>query len=159
MPPVGPGDHVRGAGPEVVLYFDLGCPVCALGWAEISQLALRICARHFPISSRRPRSPALHAAAEAAARQREQAFWAMTDSIYADQGHQDDPHLWERARALELDLDRFENDRRSGAVAARIQADFDAGIRAGVTATPSLFYDGQPLAGELSSQLNALRSL
>ena len=56
----------------------------------------------------------------------------MVDSIYADHGHQDDPHLWERARALGLDLERFERDRRSAAVAARVRADFESGIRAGV---------------------------
>ena len=39
-------------------------------------------------------------------------------------------------RALGLDLERFERDRRSAAVAARVRADFESGIRAGVTATP-----------------------
>ena len=41
-----------------------------------------------------------------------------------DQAHQDDPHLWERAERLGLDLDRFERDRRSEQIAARVQADF-----------------------------------
>ena len=95
--------------------------------------------RHFPLAAKRPRSPALHAAAEAAARQRADAFWEMVDSIYADHGQLDDPHLWERARALGLDLERFEADRRSEAVAARVRADFEGGIRAGVVATPTAF--------------------
>ena len=64
----------------------------------------------------------------------------MVDSIYADHGPLDDPHLWERARALGLDLERFERDRRSEAVAdARPQRDFESGIRAGVVATPTAF--------------------
>ena len=112
--------------------------------------------RHFPLARKRPRSPALHAAAEAAGVQRPEAFWKMCDSIYADQGRQDDPHLWERARALELDLDRFQRDRRSPAVAARVRADFESGIRAGVTATPTAFAAGERISVEVAARLGAL---
>ena len=97
VPPPGAGDHVRGSGPEAIVYLDLACPACAAAWGRIRRLGLRLCVRHFPLAAKRPRSPALHAAAEAAALQREDAFWAMVDSIYADQGRLDDPHLWERA--------------------------------------------------------------
>jgi protein-disulfide isomerase len=99
----------------------------------------RLCVRHFPIASRRPRSPALHAAAEAVSRQDPEAFWWFVDSIYGDLGHQDDPHLWARVKERGLDLERFERDRRSDEVAARIRADFESGIRAGVTGTPAVF--------------------
>jgi len=63
----------------------------------------------------------------------------MVDSLYGDRGHVDDPHLWQRAERLGLDLDRFEADRRSGAVAERVRRDFKSGIRAGVTTTPAVF--------------------
>ena len=159
MPPVGPGDHVRGSGPEVVLYLDLGCRACAALWSTASVLELRLCVRHFPIASRRPRSPALHAAAEAASRQREAAFWSMVDSLYADHAHADDPHLWERAGALGLELERFEADRRSEAIAARVHADFAGGIRAGITATPTAFFGGAAHDGDLARQLAELPSL
>jgi protein-disulfide isomerase len=145
VPPLGADDHVRGDGPETILYLDLACPACAATWAELRERPLRLCFRHFPIASKRPRSPALHAAAEAAALQRPDAFWAMVDSIYADQGHQDDPHLWRRAEELGLDVARFEADRRSDAVAERIHRDFASGIRAGITGTPAAFRDGHPL--------------
>lgn len=159
MPPAGPGDHVRGEGPEVVLYIDLGCPVCAVAWAAVSTVELRLCVRHFPIASKRPRSPALHAAAEAAACQRVDAFWSMVDSIYADHGHIDDPHLWERATVVGLDLERFDADRRSEAVARRVHADFETGIRAGITATPTAFAGGTRIEGDLARQLGDLRAL
>jgi predicted DsbA family dithiol-disulfide isomerase len=67
------------------------------------------------------------------------------DSLFADRGHHDDPHLWERAERLGLDLERFEGDRRSDAVAARVRRDFESGIRAGVASTPALFLAGRPL--------------
>lgn len=63
----------------------------------------------------------------------------MVDSLYADRGRVDDPHLWQRAERLGLDLERFEGDRRSEAAAARVRRDFRSGIRAGVTSTPGVF--------------------
>ncbi|MDQ1741560.1 MAG: hypothetical protein QOE53_3212, partial [Pseudonocardiales bacterium] len=78
VPAIGPADHVRGEGEEVVIYMDFGCPRCAAVWAEIRELPLRLCFRHFPLASKHPRAPALHAAAEAAANQG--AFWEMCDS-------------------------------------------------------------------------------
>jgi protein-disulfide isomerase len=144
VPAVGGDDHLRGAGPEVILYLDLACPRCAATWARIFPLPLRLVFRHFPVGSKHPRAPALHAAAEALALQGgEEAFWGMVDSVYRDQGRIDDPHLWERARRQGLDLERFERDRRSDAVARRVRRDFEGGIRAGVTGTPTLFADGR----------------
>jgi predicted DsbA family dithiol-disulfide isomerase len=42
-------------------------------------------------------------------------------------------------RTLGLDLERFESDRRSEAVAARVERDFRSAISAGVMKTPALF--------------------
>jgi protein-disulfide isomerase len=135
VPPPGDDDHIRGAGPVVIVYGDYECPYCAAELASLGQVTLVF--RHFPVVSKHPRSRRLAAAAEAAALQGR--FWEMHDSLYADQGHLDDPHLWERARALGLDVERFDADRRSDAVAARIDRDFGSGISAGVMKTPALF--------------------
>jgi protein-disulfide isomerase len=143
IPPIGAGDHVRGAGREAIFYVDLGCPHCAAAWSAIARTDLRVCFRHFPVASKHRRAPALHAAAEAAGRQDESAFWAMVESIYADQGRQDDPHLWRRATELGLDLDRFEEDRRSAEIAERVRRDFESGIRGGVASTPTAFASGR----------------
>jgi protein-disulfide isomerase len=144
VPYVGPGDHVRGEGPETILYLDLACQHCAATWARISPLPLRLVFRHFPVASKHPRAPALHAATEAVMLQGgEDAFWGWVDSIYRDQGRVDDPHLWERIRRRSLDLERFERDRRSDAAAQRVRRDFERGIRAGVTGTPTIFLDGR----------------
>jgi protein-disulfide isomerase len=137
IPPLGPDDHVRGVGETLIVYADLGCPHCASAWLEIAARPARIAFRHFPVASQHPRSPALHAAAEAAGIQG--AFFEFVDSLYADRGHVDDPHLWQRVEHLGLDLDRFEADRRSDAVATRVRRDFESGIRGGVTNTPAIF--------------------
>ena len=137
VPLPGPEDHRRGEGETLIVYADLGCPHCATAWRGICAREATIVFRHFPVASKRPRSPALHAAAEAAGSQG--CFFEMVDSLYADRGHVDDPHLWQRAERLGLDLERFEADRRSDAVATRVRRDFESGIRAGVTSTPALF--------------------
>jgi protein-disulfide isomerase len=151
VPPPGRGDHARGDGLEAVLYVDLGCPRCAAMWQRLSELPLRIVFRHFPVRAKHPRAPALHAAAEAAGLQGR--FWEMCDSLFADHGHQDDPHLRERARRFGLDLERFDRDRRSDAVRDRVESDFRGGIRAGVASTPAAFVAGRRLTGDLERAL------
>jgi protein-disulfide isomerase len=147
LPPPGPDDHVRGpeGAPLVVLYADYECPFCAAAHARLAGLQARLVFRHFPVRSAHPRALAAAHAAEAAGLQG--AFWPMHDALFADQGRLEDPHLWDRARALGLDLERFDADRRSEAVAARVSEQFRAGIRAGVATTPTAFLEGETLAG------------
>ena len=144
---------MRGDGRELIVYLDLACPHCAATWAQLSSRPLRLVFRHFPVASKHPRAPALHAAAEAVALQgSDEAFWAFVDSIYGDQGRVDDPHLWKRVEALALDVQRFDEDRRSTAIAERVRRDFQGGIRAGVAGTPAGFVDGTAVAGDLASE-------
>ena len=139
---------------EALVYADLGCPYCAASWARLRELPLRLCFRHFPMAAKHRRAPALHAAAEAAGAQG--VFWEMCDSLYADRGHVDDPHLWERAERLGLDLDRFQSDRRSEAIRERIERDFVSGIRSGVAGTPAAFVDQQLVHGDLVEALTRI---
>jgi protein-disulfide isomerase len=129
----------------VIEYADLECPFCARAHLILRELPIQRVFRHFPVVSKHPRARALAAAAEAAGLQGR--FWEMHDSLLTDQGHLDDPHLWWRARQLALDLERFEADRRSEAVAERVERDFHSGIRAGVATTPTQFLDGVPFPG------------
>ncbi len=150
-------DHARGPVDAVALveYGDLECAYCAVLHARLEELRARTPVRHiyrhFPVRSAHPRAWAAACAAEAAGAQGR--FWEMHDAILADQGHMEDPHLWELAARLGLDVARFEADRRSDAVAARIRADFASGVRAGVVTTPTIFRDGRAFTGQ------ALRAL
>jgi protein-disulfide isomerase len=129
----------------VIEYADLECPYCAKAHLILKELPVTRVFRHFPVTSKHPRARVLAAAAEAAGLQGR--FWEMHDSLLEDQGHLDDPHLWERAERLGLDLERFDADRRSDEVAERVEAHFRSGIRAGVATTPTQFVNGRAFPG------------
>jgi protein-disulfide isomerase len=140
VPPVRADDHVRGpeGAPVVLVYGDFTCPKCAAASLRLRDAgAFCVVYRHFALRARHRRAVALAHAAEAAARQG--AFWAMHDSLYADQGRLDDPHLWARCERLGLDVERFELDRRAPAVAERVTRDVRDALRAGATATPTVW--------------------
>ncbi len=147
MPPLQSDDHVRGGETArlIVEYADFECHYCAVTNVRLGPLNVRRVFRHFPVRSKHPRAWACACAAEAAGRQGR--FWECHDALYADQGRIEDPHLWEHARNLGLDLERFDRDRRSQEVAERVRRDFESGVRAGVVATPTLFVDGEAHAG------------
>ena len=148
VPDPGPEDHIRGpdGAPLAIEYADFECPFCAALSGRLDAIELRRVFRHFPSRSSHPRAWAAACAAEAAAAQGR--FWEMHDLLFADQGRLEDPHLWNRARELGMDLDRFEHDRRSEAILDRVRRDFASGVRAGVVTTPTVFSRGRMLSGQ-----------
>ena len=134
-------------GPEgaraVIVYGDYECPFCAALELRLRTLPVRVAFRHFPIRSSHPRAQPAACAAEAAAEQG--AFWPMHDSLFDDQGRLEDPHLWDRAERLGLDVARFDADRRSDRIAQR--------VRAGVATTPTVFVDGERYSGRTAVAL------
>jgi protein-disulfide isomerase len=143
LPPIAPDDHVLGGEgshpttPIAIVYADYECPHCAVLNALLVARGEPWAFRHFPVRSTHPRAHAAACAAEAAALQG--AFEAMHMALFADQGRLEDPHLWARAEQLGLDVARFDADRRSEAVIARVRRDFESGVRAGVVTTPTRF--------------------
>jgi protein-disulfide isomerase len=135
----------------VIVYGDYECPFCAAAEVQLRERDVRVVFRQFPIRSSHPRAHAAAHAAEAAAEQ--DAFWAMHDLLFADQGRLEDPHLWTRAKRLGLDLARFDADRRSDRIAERVRAQFHGGVRAGVATTPTLFVDGKQYSGRTAVAL------
>jgi protein-disulfide isomerase len=147
VPPPRPDDHIRGPedGPLLVMYADFACPRCVVADERLRGRPVRLVFRHLALKAKHMRAVPLACAAEAAAAQG--AFWPMHDALFGDPGHLDDPHLWARCERLGLDLERFEADRRSPAVAERVARDVRDALRAGATATPTLCHDGVLHAG------------
>ena len=142
VPELAADDHVRGPddAPLVLFYGDFACPYCAVAHERLRAVPLRIAFRHFALKAKHPRAPVLAAATEAAALQG--AFWPLHDALFADQGHIEDPHLWARVKDLGLDVERFDADRRSDEVAARVKRDLRGAMRAGVATSPTLIAGG-----------------
>jgi len=146
-PPLRDDDRVRGdaRGELVVFYADFTCPRCALAHQRLTAAGARIAFRHMALRAKDERAVPCATAAEAAAAQG--AFWPFVDALYADQGRLDDPHLWDRARALGLDLVAFDVDRRGPAAPVRVQRETREALAAGATTTPMLFAAGEVVSG------------
>jgi protein-disulfide isomerase len=149
--PVGALDHQIGKpGATIILveYGDFQCPHCAEAYPLIKKLMKEFhnevvfVFRNFP-QAVHPEAMMAAQAAEAAGLQNK--FWEMHDLIFEQQDQLSENNLVYFAESLNLDLDKFENDRNSADIMSRIESDIDSGIRSKVTATPTFFVDDERL--------------
>jgi len=147
-------DHARGpeAAPLLVEYGDYECPYSRQAFREIERVerrlekGLRFVFRHFPLTEIHPHALAAAAAAEAASGQ--ERFWEMHELLFHRQNALEDEDLLRYARDLALDAERFDTDRASEAVFARIRRDIESGLDSSeVRGTPTLFVDGSVYRG------------
>jgi protein-disulfide isomerase len=152
--PVDESDHRRGplgAPAQLVEYGDLQCPFCAEALPGIKELLsqlgdrLLFAFRHFPLVSQHANAWPAALAAEAAGRQ--QRFWEMHDHLFSHQHSLAGAELLAHARALGLDIARFEADIRDPELATRVRRDAVSGLHSGVTGTPTFFVNGRRLEG------------
>ncbi len=157
--------HVRGSpdAPVIVIEFsDFGCPYCgmfALGtYPTLHQEYVetgKVKWHYIPfVMGMFPNGAEATRAAECAAEQGEEAFWAMHDLLYERQtGWKSarDPETLFRKYAAELELDdaRFTSCYKEDRVRDRMQASNALAARAGVRATPTFFVNGRPIQGAL----------
>jgi protein-disulfide isomerase len=148
-------DHVFGkadAAVTFVEYADFQCPACSEYYPIIKKLEedygdrMRFVYRNFPIPGHVNGIPAARAA-EAAALQGK--FFEMEDKLFTNQ------KIWSLedagtlaitlalyAQAIGLDMNKFQADKDSDAVKAKIDKDAQSGVKAGVDATPTFFLNG-----------------
>jgi protein-disulfide isomerase len=84
-------------------------------------------------------------------------FWEFQDALFAQQDKLGEPLYIATAKALNLDLKRFDQDRKSDAASAAIQKDVDMAEKLGVSGTPFLVMNGEPISG--AAQLSELEAL
>lgn len=134
----------------IVEYSDFQCPFCARVIPTLNRIRetygdrVKLVYKHLPLRIHPEARPAA-AAAEAAGLQGK--FWEMHDAIFANQRELSDARYVEWARELGLDVERFERDRKSEAVLARIEKDEEEAARVGVGGTPAFFINGRFLSG------------
>ena len=165
--PVDPGrDHLRGGVARdtatLLIYGDYLCPYCRRLRHVIARLChamgdrLAYVFRHFPNERAHPGAEFASRAAVAAGLQGH--FWDMHDALYERQPPVTEAHVFEAARGIGLDMDRFMRDVADDGVKARVEEDLVDGRRNGVTGTPTIFIDGQRYDGawDFYSMLEAL---
>jgi Na+/H+ antiporter NhaA len=142
-------DHVRGplnAPVTLVEYGDFECPFCGQAEPIVRELLhdfgdVRYVWRHLPLNDVHPNTQLAAEAAEAAADQG--AFWEMYDLLLAHQDALRPDDLIAYAEQLGLDVERFTDDLRTHAGAARVAEDVDSADLSGVTGTPTFFINGR----------------
>jgi len=147
-PPVNENDNqTRNAGFRITLveYGDYQCPYCGLAHPLIKRLleergnVIRFVFRHFPMQSIHAHALDAALAAEAAAQQNR--FWEMHDLLFENQERFGEKLFPKLARALAMDLYRFQRDVSSEAILSKVNSDFKSGLHSGVNGTPSFFID------------------
>ncbi|MFZ9885981.1 MAG: DsbA family protein [Myxococcota bacterium] len=144
----------------IVEYADFECPHCKLASAVVGQLVqanpgkVRVVYKHFPLSFHVMAKVAA-AAAEAAGLQGR--FWEMHDAIFATQNMLDEDLIRGHAKAIGLDVERFEKDWKDPAVVNRVDASRQEGEALGITATPAFFVNGRPFQLMRTAEAFSLR--
>lgn len=148
--------HVRGnpkASVTLEEFGDFQCPPCGTLALVLERIEhdygdkLRVVFRNFPLQIHKFASYAA-GAAEAAGKQGR--FWEMHDMLYQKQviwtkAADVAPLFTDYADSLKLDVSRFRDDIDSPQVRALIRADQQRGSSRGVTSTPTIFINNQPL--------------
>jgi Na+/H+ antiporter NhaA len=142
-------DHLRGpekAPVTVVEYGDFECPYCGRAEPVVRELLadfgdVRYVWRHLPLNDVHPHAQLAAEATESAARQG--AFWEMHDLLLAHQGALTARDLIGYARDLGLNAEKFADELRNHAGAARVAEDVDSADLSAVSGTPTFFINGK----------------
>ncbi|MDB5227128.1 MAG: DsbA family protein [Bacteroidota bacterium] len=172
-PAVNSKDYIQGnhsASLELVEYGDYQCPYCGRAYPIIKKIQqklgddLKFVFRNFPLSDMHPDAFNAAIAAEAAAMQNK--FWEMHDIIFENQQELDGESLFVYADSIGLDVERFKKDIQNDALVAKVEQDFESGVRSGVNGTPSFYINGEKYNGDweehafteyLKSQLEVIK--
>ncbi|MSU54972.1 MAG: hypothetical protein EXS46_00335 [Candidatus Taylorbacteria bacterium] len=169
--PIDTADHMLGnPNADIVLleYSDLECPFCKSFHSTMKQLMDKYAKngkiawayRHFPLDIH-PKSPHESEAAECAAELGgNDKFWSYVDKTFevSPTNNGLDPlKLPEIAEQIGLDKNDFKNCLDSGKYVAKVRADFDDGVKAGVNGTPNtVLVLSKPLTANTEKELKAM---
>lgn len=146
------GDNAKGV--VLVEYGDYQCPACAAYFPIVKQVVEKYKAdiqfqfRNFPLQQIHQNARAGSRAAEAADKQGK--FWEMHDLLYENQKE------WETstavttifegyARQIGLDVNKYKTDFSSTEINDIINADYNEGVKLGVSSTPTFFLQGKKI--------------
>ena len=101
---------------------------------------VKLVIKHFPLSSHKF---AKKAATAALAADRQGKFWEFHEQLFKNYRSLNDEKIQEIAESLELDMQKYEEDKKSPEIQALIARDMRNGKAIGVRGTPTIFLNGK----------------
>lgn len=148
----------------LIEYGDFQCPSCGGAYPQIKEITeeysdrILFIFRNFPLASIHPNARAAAAAVEAAGLQGK--YWEMNNLMFENQdnwgtlnGTQRTETFRGYAESLNLDTKKFLEDVASENVTRKISFDQALGKKAGVSATPTFFLNGEKVNEEISNNV------
>lgn len=132
-------------------FSDFQCPYCAQAFQTIKQFMathqnqVTLVYKNFPLT--RIHREAMPAAKAAWAAYQQGKFWPFHDALFENQDKLGESFYVSTAKALNLDMKKFDQDRNSKATEAAIQKDVDMAEKLGIGGTPFFIMDGVPISG------------
>ena len=148
---IGPSKGSADAPITLVEFSDFECPFCVRVLPTLDQVQekygdqVRIVYRQFPLNGIHPNAQLSAEASLCADAQGK--FWEMHDAIFEARGKADADGLKTMAVDLGMDPEVFNGCLDSREFRGQVEADLEAGRKAGVTGTPALFINGRFLSG------------
>ncbi|MBF2063580.1 MAG: thioredoxin domain-containing protein [Calothrix sp. C42_A2020_038] len=137
----------------LVNFSDFQCPYCAKAHKVLKQFMTKykdkvtLVYKHFPLNSTHPEATPSAKASWAA--QQQGKFWEFHDALFENQDKLSESFYIATAKALNLDIKRFNQDRNSSAATEAINNDIELAQEIGVDATPRLAMNGEPVNGDI----------
>jgi protein-disulfide isomerase len=156
--PSSPSMGEPGAPVTIVEFLDYGCPFCRRSFEPVRELIsnrpqdVRLIIRDFPVEELHP--GAIAAAVGARCAQEQGKFWAYHDKLFLlDVREFDETLLAKAAQEVGLDETEWNACRSSDAILAKIRKDVEDGLAAGVSGTPTFFFNGTRIQGALDRDM------
>ncbi|MEO5891682.1 MAG: thioredoxin domain-containing protein [Ferruginibacter sp.] len=152
-PPIDDKDQKFGEKNTSVVLVEFGdyqCPHCGHAYPLLKRLMnelftdMTFVFRNFPLAEAHPFATIAALAAEAAGNQGK--FWEMHDLIFENQRRLSNDIFLDFSTVLQLDENKFMADWKSEATLAKVERDFESGVRSGVNGTPTFFINGARLS-------------
>ena len=156
---VHPDSHEMNNHSKVTLveFGDFQCPACGAEYPIVSQLLqnygtkINFVFRNFPLPQHQNAQAAAEAAEAAGAQGK---FFEMYNMLYTNQAtwgetNNASTYFEQYAKALRLDMNKFNNDVKNNKYKEKIQKDINDGYAVGVNATPTFYLNGVAIQGGL----------
>jgi protein-disulfide isomerase len=151
----------------LLMFSDFQCPYCATAHTTLEQFMAKhkeqvtLVYKHLPLTN--IHSEALNAAKASWAAGQQGKFWDFHDALFTNQDKLGEQLYVDTAKALKLDLAKFNQDRQSESATEAIQKDVEMAQKLGITGTPFLIMNGEAFSGavgtaDLEAALDRIKS-